>query len=245
MASTKTLGDLRDASLKRCDQYGSTFLGRWETNDIINGQLAELFDIVAKAYKQHQHATATITLVAGTESYNLPADFRQMLGAYYLVGGARRQLAEFQLPELGDSTHPELDVSYGDESMRWRCLGAKLWVTPKPAAAGSLELWYVPQFVPLVDPKLDDGTSNNTAYTSGADALPSWLQVGWEEYVIEGVAARAATKAEDDPSPHIAFQDAKARSITESAAQRNTGSPQRATDAYATLHRGRPRRSWR
>jgi hypothetical protein len=60
-----------------------------------------------------------------------------------------------------------------------------LWIHPEPTNAAYLELWYVPQFKSL---------------ENLSDLIPVQFPNGWEEYVIEGVAARILEKEESDAS---------------------------------------------
>ncbi len=233
MANPATLGDLRDTALKRCDLYLSSAVGRWEANGWLNGGLSELHDLIAATYKQHYFKTGAVTLVAGTESYSLPTDFAQMLAVYYVSGGVRYGLREVMLPEYPERQLP-LAIVCGNDlvTLMWRTLGQTLYFVPKPEAAGSIELWYTPQFVALVDPKLDDGTTTNTGYATGADIIEPQVCAGWEEFVICDFGIKAMIKIESDPSPWMALKAAQVKRIERMAAQRNTGTPQRLYDAY-------------
>jgi hypothetical protein len=242
MANTATLADLRDACLKRCDLDKSSFIGRWEANSWINSALSELHDLIVLRYKQHYFKTGSITLVAGTESYALPADFAQMLAVYFVTAGVRYPLDEFMLPEFYERQVPLILPVAGDLSnLRWRTLGLQLYVVPKPSAAGTLELWYTPQFVFLVDPKLDDGATTNTAYSAGADVIEPQVFPGWEEFVIADFGVKAMTKQEADPSPFMAMKTAQVQRVERMSAQRNIGAPQRMVDVYRTERSGRLR----
>lgn len=239
MANTALLADLRTSCLQRSDLATSAFVGRWEANDWINEALSELHDLIVKAYKQHYFKTTTLTLVAGTEAYNLPTDFGQMLAVYWLSGGYRYPLREVMLPEYPERQLPlAMVVGIDIVTMMWRTLGTQMYFVPKPLAGGSVELWYTPQFVPLVDPLLNDGSTPNPNYSAGQDAIEPQVFPGWQAYVMADFGIKAALKQELDPSPWMALKTAQAKRVEQMAQQRNTGTPQRLYDAYG------PSRGW-
>ena len=84
-----------------------------------------------------------------------------------------------------------------------------------PSNAGQLELWYVPQFDPLIN--LDD-------------VIDFRFPFGWEQYVVEGIAARLLEKEESDASAHRARQKEILQRILVMAEDRDVGQPHQMQD---------------
>jgi hypothetical protein len=92
----------------------------------------------------------------------------------------------------------------------------RLWLHPIPTNAATLELWYVPQF---------KGLENL------ADLMPVQFPNGWEEYVIEGVAARMLEKEESDASAQRHRQQQVLKRIMTLAEDRDVGEPHQMQDS--------------
>lgn len=238
MANAKLLGDLRTSAFRRASMEGSSFVGRWEANEFINAGGSELHDLIVKSYRDYYKSDSSITLVSGTENYALPTDFYKLKSAYYLQGGIRRRLDQFMLDELTDYESDRVLPLVSGEHLLYRLMGNEIIFTPKPSSAATIELWYTPQFTPLVDPFEDDGATPNGAYVSGDDLISYAIVNGWEEYLILYATIRMLQKEESDASTFMAQLASLAERIKSMASNRDSGKPQRVQDVYTRRRRG-------
>lgn len=217
MANTTTLADLRTLALQKADLENSAFVSTAEQTAYVNEANSELYDILVTTFQDYFKSSENVSLVAGTEAYALPSAFYKLLAAYYVSGGIRYRLEQFMLDELVDE-QPDRVLHVGTgEHLRYRIVGNEIVFTPKPSAAGTVELWYVPQFTKLVN---------------AGDVVSYAIVNGWEEYISNGAAIRMLQKEESDASHLIARQLQLAQRIKASARVRNAASPQRVVDVY-------------
>lgn len=122
--SVYSLEYLQARALDYADMAGSGFPDSDRVRDYINDGLGEVHEMLA--HHDYLRSVASITLVAGTEEYALPADFYKCSRVWLLTSGRRHMVDRFSLSQLD---------------------GLK---TTGPIAAGSVEMWYVPRFSRLV-----------------------------------------------------------------------------------------------
>ena len=121
MPSSVTLADLRARALDYADMTGSSFPETSRLDDYINSIASELYDILVNSYEDYfLKQMADFDLVAGTEDYSLPTDFYKAKKVFYVSGGRRFTIPQFNL-----------------ESMD----GAKT----SPVSGGTISFWYVPE----------------------------------------------------------------------------------------------------
>src|SRR5689334_19724592 len=70
---------------------GSTFINDGRLTDSANSGLSELWDLIVGANESYIETSDTITPVANTETYALPADFYKGEKVYYVLPDGRRQ----------------------------------------------------------------------------------------------------------------------------------------------------------
>jgi hypothetical protein len=124
MANPVTLADLRARALDYADMTGSTFPVTARVTDYVNDGLSALHDILIESYEDYLYKTGTVSVVSGTESYNLPTDFYKLLKCFYLSSNRRYTVKRFSLSDID-----------GYKS--------------SPISSGTFELWYIPQFAVL------------------------------------------------------------------------------------------------
>lgn len=225
MANNATLGDLHTQVLDLADDQGG-FATAARVYEYINLALSELWDILVTNYEHYGRSLDTVTLVSGTESYNLPTDYLKTLKVFATSAGKRYKLPRFTLEEL-DRYQDDVEAVRADGSnLRYAIIGKLIWFTPTPTG-GTVEHWYVPQ-----SPQFD--------VTNASDVIDSIFPIGWEDFVITAAAERLLIREERDPSGCSLLHQRAHQRIVSAAAIRDAGEPLRITDTS-----GRWGSSWR
>ncbi len=114
-----------DTALDYVDMTGSSFPDTTAGLRYLNAALAELHELlVSSPQSEYFHSETTISVVSGTEAYNLPSDFYRMKALYYVSSSRRFRVNRWNPAEI--------------EGYR-----------TSPLTSGSLEMWYVPYFTEL------------------------------------------------------------------------------------------------
>jgi len=215
MPSAVTLASLITRARDRADMTSSTFVTDARLTDYINAELSELYDLLVTAYEDYFVSTATMTLVGGTEAYNLPSNFYKLLKAFLREGAQRFLMRRFVVEDLSYSLEVADGVGSNNVNLRYRIMGGKIYFMPLPSIGGTVELFYVPEFQTLISP---------------ADVISFNVPVGWEDFVVSGAAARMLVKEESDPSFLVAEKERCKQRIMHAATDRDLGEPNRITD---------------
>jgi hypothetical protein len=182
----------------------------------INFEMAALWDLLIASHEDYLVYRRMIDVVADQEDYLLPEDFYKFRKVFPIVSGRRHYpLKKFDLNELGEADSLSAILTSPIEDTKYSIRGQRLWLHPIPSSAAQLELWYVPQFHYL--------RNNN-------DLVPSIFPNGWEEFVVEGVAARLLEKEESDASAQRARQKEVLQRIMILAEDRDVGEPHQMQD---------------
>lgn len=211
-----TLANLRSRARTYAEERpgGTTvFLTDPELTVIINDCIKELYDILVAA-RGHEFyiSSANLALVAGTETYNLPADFYE-LEDVQLVWSAT-EVEPVQAFERNESDWYRNFTTWG----RWtpkafRLSGGSIQFLPTPKSAVTATLIYIPTFTDLSgDSQTFDGVN------------------GWELLVTleAAIAIRAMQKLETGPLEMR--RDRQLARIQALASERAANHPQRVRD---------------
>ncbi len=121
MAASVALSALRTRVRFEADMVSSTRATDADINRLINTHLAKLYDALVAAGPSDYYMTATtITTVAGTISYSLPADFRSLIGVFSQDSATR--LREIQ--EVPEGTLAAFDAPQGTYNLTLRYVAA-------------------------------------------------------------------------------------------------------------------------
>jgi hypothetical protein len=232
MASPLTLDILRLLSADRADMLKYTagvpdlsdFLEPGMFTYAVNHELAALWDYLVNSYEDYAIKKQFIILQANQEEYNLPADFYKIRKVYpVLPNGRSWALRRFNMEDIGAETSAALIIGTEVRQLRYRVMGNRIYFWPEPSAEATVEVWYIPQYQPIEN---DD------------DLIDFRFPNGWEDYVIEGVAARALEKEESDSSHCRNRQQEILRRILLTVQDRDVGEPAGMIDAegYDWLH---------
>jgi len=187
----------------------------------VNFEMAALWDILISTYEDYLVYRRMIPVVANKEDYALPEDFYKFRKIFPIVSGERcKPLKKFNLKDLGQASVDAAILVSQIEDTRYKVTGSRLWLYPEPSSAAQLELWYVPQFPYL---------------KNFDDLVPHQIPNGWEDYVVEGVAARLLEKEESDASAQRKRQKEVLQRIMVLAEDRDVGEPFQMQDTEGYL----------
>lgn len=172
MARTYTVTELIAAVRSRCDTENDPHKTDSEIRHWINVAYGELYDMLVQSGIPYFQSETTITSVAGTASYALPADFQSILSVYYMRDAQTRE----QLGEILPTQLQMLSVM-GQRAHYYRLNGSNLILHPTPEVSGqSYYVIYVPAPAKFVANETVDGYA------------------GWEEYVVVVASMSAMVK---------------------------------------------------
>lgn len=192
MSNKTTLKEIRDRALDYADMTDSGFAVTARVNDYINAGLSELHDILVNSDNEFYHKSANITLVSGTELYDLPDDATKINKVWYVNSDRRFKLENYHLDEVSGYRN-------------------------SPIVAGTLELWYVPEFAKL---KLDD------------QEVSTALHPGWEDFVALFAASRLLMREESDASAIVQEREIQRARIINAATPRDIGTAHQIGDYH-------------
>lgn len=201
-----TLANLRTRVLERANMVGSSFVSTAELNAIINGEGAELHDIVVGAYEDQFTTSLQFTISSGN-TYSLTSSFYKLRGLDIQEGGDWFPLQRYEWHNRNRRT---ANSYHHAKEIRYRLVGSTLTLTPEDSALGTYRLWYIPGYTDL------SADSDELAYPQN-----------WHEFVIAGAAAKCLAKEESDPSVQLGLKEAAKQRIISMAANRDAGGPER------------------
>jgi hypothetical protein len=205
MSNVVTLAQLKARALDYADMTGSDFVVDARLLDYINSVASELYDLLVNTNEDWFLDTHTVTLVSGTDAYELPSNYYKLIKAFWVSGGRRHNIKQFMLSELGGSSQ-------------------------NPLQGGAVELWYVPQMLLF---SADDDTIGSVYAGDGTIDEPTPIPPlvrGWEDYVALGAAIKLLNREESDSSALLREQTGIGKRIIALAEPRDTGEPQRIQD---------------
>lgn len=214
MARTVALSSLRTQIRQRADLENSEFVTDAELTTWINASATELYDLLVAAYGQDYYLTSdSISVVSGTATYALPADFYQMTGLDIPYNGQVLTVRPFRWHERNRRSDLDGDLF----NLRYQIQGGNLKFIPTPAATVTATLWYIPAFTSLA---ADDDTLDGIN--------------GWEEFVVIDCAIKARIKEEAGTTE---LERAKAyvlKRIEDMKGNRDSAEPMRVQDITST-----------
>lgn len=222
-----------NSAAHRCDMMVALPDGSVGVSPFVNSQaaiidfnleIATLWDVLVSSHEDYCLRHLTITTKADQEDYPLPRDFYKFRKLFPVISGKRAAaLRKFQLQDLGDSNSRVPVMTSQIEDTQYRITGNRLWLHPVPSSADELELWYIPQAPTIINLQ---------------DRPDFRFPQGWEEYIIDGLAARWMEKEESDSTPYRARQQQVLNRILSMVEDRDTGEPFQMIDTEGYLTRG-------
>lgn len=206
MALNVSLGDMITAARQRSDQENSLFCTNAEITQLINANIRKIHRRIVKSYgNAYAGASTTITTVAGTEAYALPATFMKLssYGVWWIVGNEKRRMSRYDPNRSNDQEPAEgwTTWSYDRRSnVQYDLFNKQIRFLPTPRAAHSVLVYYIPTPTTLVlEADVYDGIA------------------GFEEAIIWATAADMLAKQESDNSFQVAQMNAELQDLLEYA----------------------------
>lgn len=194
----------------------SSFISDAEWTDYINEAGSELHDLLVSKFGDDYFLSSTsVSVVAGTDSYSLPTDFMKIRGVDAVVGSQNVTLRHFEFEERNKFQLYTGQLSYSLSDLMYRVQGTTIKLVPVPADAGTLTVWYVPQY---------------TLLSADGDLVDSQLAQGWDSYIVVDAAMKALAKEESDTAQLQAEKAAVIARIESAAANRDISEPFRCLD---------------
>ena len=166
MTDIVSLSELRLLARQRADMENSQFISDDEWRRMINRSYAELYDLVVTSANSEDYflKSDTISLVNGTDSYDLPADFYKMRGVDINSGGSSTPLRRYNFSQRNVGSLYSIA-----SDMRYHVQGSKIIFNPTPSTSDTVTLWYIPspkKFLEYTVTAITRGAS--TMWTIGA-----------------------------------------------------------------------------
>jgi hypothetical protein len=165
MTDFVSLSDLRTLVRQRADQENSQFVTDQELRQYINRSYCELYDLLITNANSEDYFlnSSTVTLVSGTQTYDLPADFYKLRGVDLNMGSDTFPLRRYNFPQRDVGSRYSVPYRY-----RYHIQGSSLRLTPSPSTNDTLTVWYIPspkKFIEKTVTAITRGTS--TMWTVG------------------------------------------------------------------------------
>lgn len=227
-----TLAELRTRALRAADMTTAAaiqYIKPDEQNAIINEEYENLWDKAVMAFEDYFVTSYPITLVPGTLTYPLPADFYKARNIVWWTGSPNmaQQLDWFEEHErarLMRGTQLDIPKAKIDGSPT----GPVLSVVPAIISA-QVMLRYIPQCQELL---------NDT------DTVNANIPRGWVSYIVYGAAVKFRGKAQlDTTSAENRFNLASAK-VDQVRSQRQASGQKRVRDVYNWSRLRERRRLW-
>lgn len=217
MADTATLTAMilecrRLANQETTDQANALCTDAEITSRLNRNLRAVYRELVAARGAQYYRSSATLSLVAGTASYALPATLMQLIGLELVLSASQ----VYPLTEITEAERVVYANITAQDPERYQLRGANVTLLPTPSTARTVNVYFVPSFVALA---------------SGSDTFEGVL--GFEEMAIWATVGEMLAKDESDPSYALARVESWREHVRELADQR---------DAYRPLRIQRVRR---
>lgn len=213
--ATLTLAQLRTQVRQRADMVNSQFISDSELTSFVNTSIAELYDLLVQKFgNTYFLSTANISLVSGTDTYNLPTDFYKLIGVdLVLSNGEASTMKRFEFNERNQYTTALYRGNFGVAYLRYHVQGNTIRFMPIPDSSDTVKVWYAPLPVYLVA----DGDVFN-GYS------------GWEEYPIVDAAIKCLEKEESSTTALMNRKAYLIKRIEEAAGNRDASFSPRITD---------------
>lgn len=178
-----TLDELKLRVLDIADHTGSSRVVAARLTEYINAMCRELNNMVLDASEHQSYNEQSISVVSGTEAYNLDSDFKHLYAVWYTSGTDRYKLERADIQDFDYYHHGFPQGVYHWSTIRYILIGAKIYFVPLPSSSATIKIWYQGGF---------------TALSAGSDEVPDYWPDGSEDFVTYGAAAMvlARDKAE-------------------------------------------------
>jgi hypothetical protein len=208
---------------------GVAWISEAELQKRVDAANTELYDILVKNEIHQFETSATVTTVAGTATYALPADHYKTLALDYQWATSRF----VSVPELTFADRnrfaPDISADYGARAAGYRIAGANLVLLPTPASVQTYKHYYIP--------KPTDISAVVTSTTIDGIA-------GWDELLVLLVAISCYRKEQQSPADLREERDRQLARIAQMSVDRGQVQSIAITHDYDDCGADYTRRRW-
>lgn len=202
---------------QRTNLETSTFVTDTEITEYLNQELAELWARIAQGSgAPHYRSSQSISVVVGTTSYPLAADFWRAQGVEATINGTTYRLRAFAPAERAALSNSNSSVYPWYDDTKYRIQAGNIEFQPVTQAF-SATLFYTPSQTRLVN-----GTDTFDGYN------------GYEMAAIYGACATCQAKEETDPSFYLAQRERIYALIESLSGQRDASEPEHVQDVVSS-----------
>lgn len=149
MPLTKTLAQLQTDVQRICQLENSSDIGGTPLRDFVNESRRETYEILVETYGEDYFTISTpLLLLAGTDTYPVPADFYKLRHIDWLRGD---RLVRLRKHDLTGKNYFQPQLASPLHGPRYRLQGSNLVFVPTPTTAETLTVYYVPTVPVLVN----------------------------------------------------------------------------------------------
>lgn len=213
MADTIAVSALITKIRRKADIENSNVCTDAELITYINSAFKEMYNAIVLKYENYYVTSGSISVVSGTATYALPADFLKLLGIDRGSSGSVISLKPYAFQQR--NSHGGAGGFYVNERYRYILQGANVKFVPTPTTTETLTIWYVP--VP-------------TAITSSAQTVD--MINGFDEFITEECAGQVMRKQNLGGEEYFAKARLKKAEIIEFCAMRDANEPDSVEDHY-------------
>ena len=171
MTDLVSLTELRLLTRQRADQENSQFVNDTELTRYLNNSWGELYSLINENFNEDYFTTtSTVSMVSGTDTYDLPSDFYKMRGVDLVVTST--ESVPLKRYNWAQRTRNALTVYARD--YKYRVQKGSIVFSPVPSTTDSVKLYYIPSPKRLL-------SKDTTAITRGTSTM--WT-TGSHEFVV-------------------------------------------------------------
>ena len=171
MTDLVSLTELRLLTRQRADQENSQFVNDIELTRYLNNSWGELYSLINENFNEDYFTTtSTVSMVSGTDTYDLPSDFYKMRGVDLVVTST--ESVPLKRYNWAQRTRNALTVYARD--YKYRVQKGSIVFSPVPSTTDSVKLYYIPSPKRLL-------SKDTTAITRGTSTM--WT-TGSHEFVV-------------------------------------------------------------
>jgi hypothetical protein len=186
-----------------------------QLKDWIDESYAELYDIMVSTNLDLFVTSDAVSVVSGTSSYSLPADWYKVVGVEVPSGGLTYNIPRFRWSDR----HRLQSSGSNPTSMAYRIKGDNIYFKPTPNFSATVTLYYVPA----------------PSKIAGADGSFDGVS-GWEKYIVEDVCVKAKMADEEDEKPFVRERELAKVRITSMANDRDKNEPDMIQDTESETY---------
>ncbi len=206
-----TLTTLLSRVRSRADMVSSAFVTDADITVWLNEGAQKLHEKLVEAMgEEYVSSSSTLTTVAGTKDYALPATFYKLYGVELPIDGDMRSLTPYNRAERNNYTSTRFSAT---EVPRYSLVGSNLRILPTPSSALVGAILFAPTF---------------TLLSSGSDTCN--FPNGWERYVVLYAAIQALLKEESSVSGLSQMLLKEEKDLDEMKQMRDLAAPKQVVD---------------